>query len=194
MSSLRDLIALPRSRIVDAPLGEQVKIVGRVALATSPLVAPLTGRPCVFYDLVTYEETGKVVHRKMRGVSFFVEDRTGRALVRLRAPFRFLYVDFVRRRASKDAPGDVEALLHEDGLCTHTGSCATPLDRERKLRYQEGILAPDERVAVAGMTGREVDPDRKRDAGVYRDEATILLLRGSRTVPLLLSDIPAALA
>jgi hypothetical protein len=60
------------------------------------------------------------------------------------------------------------------------------------LRFREGILECDEKIAVVGGGIRDVDPEAKR--GAYRDENTVrLCLTGTPNNPLLISDDPRTL-
>src|ERR1041385_6201235 len=84
----RELRKARKYRIAEIPEGAPGRIVGRARGLSETLVGPLTGRPCVYYIAKVEQHTsnGKTSHwrtivTEFRGVSFVVEDGTGRAIV-----------------------------------------------------------------------------------------------------------------
>ena len=64
---------------------------------------------------------------------------------------------------------------------------------ERRRRFREGVLAPDERVAVVGVCRWEVDPSYFDGPSTYREPPRRPTLRAANGCELLVSDDPALL-
>ena len=182
----------PQRTIAGFSEGSAAKIVGRVAVANEALEAPLTGRQCVYYEAIVKKDEGEdstTLIREERGVPFFVEDDTGRALV--------------------DPHGATIAVVVDSHTCSGTFADPTAaekafLDRHeesgtgwifnRSLQYREGVLEPGELVAVLGRGVREPDPGGVHAARGYRDmPAMRLRMQSSDRQPLYISDDPSAL-
>jgi hypothetical protein len=142
----REIDRMPRVAIRDAGEHRRVKIVGKVRLAGKKLEAPLSQRPCTFYDARVDDESGNLL-RETQGYDFFVEDESGMALVKLEAATVVVKLD-----ARYESEG-LRATSHQEALLTrHRYS---PRGR---LTYREGTLTPGEIVAVVGTPYREPDP------------------------------------
>src|SRR5689334_5235669 len=84
---------LERTAICDAAELRRVKIVGKLRLAGKPLTAPLSSRPCCYFDARVFDENGERMLRETGGCDFFVDDGTGRALVRIKAAHPIVKLD-----------------------------------------------------------------------------------------------------
>ncbi len=120
----RALRKVPRVKVKDMRLHQTVRVVGKVRYADEPLIAPLSKRPCTFFEVMVEEGRAKgnrVVWEDIfcstRGRNFFIEDETGRAHV------KFEDVEVVINKDSdshstwlKKAPENFEAFLNEHGM------------------------------------------------------------------------------
>jgi len=177
--------------IAEAPEGSVVRIDGVIAEGAT-LIAPLTGRACVFY-LATIEEyvsngrsgSWRERVREHRGVPFAVEDGTGRALVDPTDALVDVDIDTTSKSGTLDDPTDTEAAF----LQRH-GQKGAGWIFNKRLRYREGVFQIGERIAVMCQPVREPDPEAAaRAAAGYRDPApTRLRIGGSPAHPILLSD------
>lgn len=175
------LVALP-----DDTFG---KVVGTARVLEDTLIAPISGRPCLFYLVVVTADGGSdasAVLREAVGVPFVIEDDTGRAEV---------------------DPRDAEILLVQDRfrICgpndPTTAEEAALLARHGKTRpsrttywYRESIIEPGERVAIFGAGGREPDPDAPPTAEYRGAPAMRLRMSNARSFKLLISDDPKLIA
>jgi hypothetical protein len=180
-----------RVAIADAAEGVTIEIAGTI-VSGATIEAPLTGRACVHYDLEIVEESrgtgapGLGVRRgyglhitpgrlhEVRGVTFTIEDDTGRALIDP-AGAEIHPVAIAREMTIGDPTVRQRALLVQHHM------------HARQNRFREGVLAIGDRVAVIGTAVREPDPDGAARAHGYRgDTPTRLRLGGSAKHPLVI--------
>lgn len=187
--ALRDT---PRSAIRDAKNGDVVKLVGRVRPAAQPLVAPMAGCDCTFYDVtvqrVQSSATGRQwveLIRERRVVDFLVEDGTGRAFVR-GSELRFALV--------KDADLDpiLKGELEPDdiALLRRHGHESSDRSFEQGLRYKEVRFETGDTITVAGRVRRERDPDPTEAGTGYRDGPKRVVLEPFLNGFVLVTDDP----
>lgn len=177
--------------IADAPEGEAVRLDGRVADGET-LIAPLTGRRCVFY-VATIEENvdprGGWIERvrETRGVRFTVDDSTGRLIVDPAQAQIDVDIDRTSHSGFLDNPTPAEAGFLERHKLQPSGRYFN-----RRFRYCEGVFEIGEPIAVMCYPIREPDPDAVSRTFVgYRELApTRLRVGGSSEHPILLSDAP----
>ncbi len=181
--------------ISEAQAGQVVRIIGAVKPIGEPLRAPLSGKPCVFFE-VTVEEhrsdgskTGSwtEIIRETDVADFLVEDGTGRALVKTNA-MKVLPVKDTELQSGflKDAKPELEAFLQRHGQKSQG------VLFNKSLRYKEGVFEPGERVSVLGLGKWEQDPDPQEAGTGYRDVPKRLVLSAIDDArPLLASDEPA---
>lgn len=179
-----------RSSIAKAKEGLTVKIFGHVRSAGGSLEAPLTGEPCVLYDVQTEVLTRRgtweteLVDRK--ALEFYVEDASGRALIRTSRPEVFLVRDrYVESRALGEDGAIAGRYLSSHGL----GQAPDPTERQ----ISEGKIEEGESVVVLGVGRweRDPNPDPHR-AGDYRNTPRILVLEDVGDLALVISDDPDA--
>jgi len=187
----RRLRNAPRVDIAALGDGQEARVVGRV-VPMQTMAAPLSGRPCVFYDITVeqYRSNGRssgswhTILRERRGVPFLVEDGSGRALVDPEgAQIAVVHDSTTRSGTLDDASPQEEALLARHGLKSQGWVL------NKRLRYNEGVFEPGETVAVLGAGVREPDPSAVAAVQGYREALpTRLRLGGSQRFPLHLSD------
>jgi hypothetical protein len=189
-STLRRLRATPQLPIGQVPEGTEVRIRGRVEPLSPPGQAPLTGRACVFYEVIVEEKRGgKNKHwvrviREIHGVPFAVVDDTGRAIVDASGAKLALHHDVTTRSGTLD-----DADAREQALLARHNIAATGWVFNKTMRYSEAVIEPGETVVVAGQGIREPDPDAVGQVAGYREGLpTRLRLTSSATFPLYVSD------
>lgn len=188
--ALRSRSSVP---IAEARARSRVKVVGRVVAVGEPLSAPITGRPCVHWQLVieSKQRSGKSdlwveVLRRQGVQDFFVADETGRALVRPGESWQFAAE---ADRAPASPAAEIEPRLW-DFLRAELETIPEAAMGTR-LRCREGVYEIGEEVAVIGRATLEPDPDPPPErAGSYREPPKRLCLDPSAKLPLLASDDP----
>lgn len=185
-SPLRKLGAVKSRLIREALDGEPVKVFGVARAAKEPLVAPLSGRECVAWE-VKVEEGGirdrvTTLIRAKDVCDFVLEDDSGRALVKPLTSELAIDRDQTYSLGS-DASPRLEAFLEEHRVDKSV------LGFTRNLTFREGVLAVGEEVAVLGMGRWEADPDpRPDDAGDYRKAPRRFVMEDDAEVKLTISD------
>jgi hypothetical protein len=184
-----------RVSIAEAKAGEIVRVAGKVK-ALGPLhAAPLSGRPCVYYEVSVeeYRSSGKsgkwveIIH-DTDGSDFLVVDATGKARVSTREMKALIVRDHKRESGTlNEAPPDLEAYLARHGRKSKGWIF------NRNIRYREGVLAPGEEVVVLGEAAWEQDPDPTEAGTGYRNSPKRLVLRSRPDGLLLASDEPELL-
>lgn len=184
-----------RVSIGEAVAGQVVRIAGKVQ-ALGPLYAsPLSGRPCVFYEVSVeeYRSSGKsgkwveIIH-ETESSDFLVVDDTGKARVSTREMKALVVRDHLRESGTLNAaPPELEAYLARHGKKSKGWIF------NKNIRYREGIFAPGELVVVLGEAAFEQDPDPTEAGAGYRDVPKRLVLRARPDGLLLASDEPELL-
>lgn len=174
---------------VDGTIG---KIAGRVKCPGEPLHAPLSGRPCVYYEVVVEAHraggrTGvwRELIRESKARDFVIEDEAGVAWVVMRGA-EVAVVKEAHHRAGtlEDPTPELEAFLVKHG------TPSKGFIHDRKYRYLESVVEPGEEVMICGFGAREPDPDPAQVTGGYRDNALRLVLTGGHATPLYITDDP----
>ena len=172
--------------IVDLGDGQTGRIVGRAQLHRDHLVAPLSGRRCLYY-VATIEQSKygtdiwTLLATEQIGVPFAVTDGTGRAIVdATHAQVAFEFDHQSESRTVEELDDAQRTLLTRQRI--------DPLDR--LLRYAEAIVTDGKRVTVLGAGTREPDPDAPPELAYRGAQPTRLRFTGSRRHPLVMSDAP----
>jgi hypothetical protein len=162
---IRAIASIPRKKIADVKDGETVRIVGKLALHGEPLVAPVSARPCAFYE-AKIEEKEQVEDRtswrsiveEVRGTDFVLDDGSGLARVSMAKADVVVVHDsrllegFLKEKAAPEV---------EQFLARH-GQKSVVDGRARELHYVEGVLEAPEEVAAAGKARWEPDGAGKK--------------------------------
>ena len=192
----RGMGAVPEVAIEEVEEGALVRIVGPVE-GEETVTAPMSLRDCVHWRLVVEERRGgkhrywHALVEEEEGVDFFVNDETGRALVRHELTRGVLredgsgYTDVFA-----EPPPELVELLEARGIPMMDGSV------RRTIRYREGVAEIGEPVAVVGVGRWERDPTEKARPGEgYREMAhaeRLVMHKPDADTPVLLSDLRAA--
>lgn len=165
------------------------KVVGATRPVGETLTAPISGRPCVFYEVTVRQDHGKssstIVH-ELRGVPFFLEDGSGRALVDPRGADVVLTQDFSSSSGSFD-----DATPVEEAFLQRHGKESKGWMFNKSLTYKESVIEIGETVAVLGAGVREPDPDALPAADYRSALPTRLRLTNARDHKLVISDVPS---
>ncbi|MFO0613641.1 MAG: GIDE domain-containing protein [Polyangiaceae bacterium] len=182
---------------VRRPIGElgpgmAAKVIGRVVpVETGLLQAPLSGRPCVFYEAVVEEHvsSGRSSHwveriRESNRVDFALDDSTGVVRVSSREQ-----MDYLAERDSEQRSGTFnDAAPHLEAFLARHGMKSQGWVFNKSLRYREGVFEPGEAVAVVGVVEHEDDPDGSAEAQGYRATARRAVLKAPAGGALVASD------
>lgn len=177
-----------------------VEVVGQAVPAVEALTGPLSQRRCLGWE-ITVEEyivselevhfrenrregNWRTILHEQEIRDFFVEDQTGRVLIRAGYPDLTLAKDQGYRSALfSDSPPEVVAFLK-----AHGQKPTTALGENRMLRYREGVLTEGERVQVTGVVRQELDSEAGAATG-YRSSPTRLVIEKPPQEPLKVTDI-----
>ena len=175
-----------RCPIADLQEGQTARIVGQAQEYRDHLIAPLSGRRCLYY-VATIEQSKygtdvwSAFGSEERCVPFAVSDASGRAIVDATNARVALQLEFQSISRSVDELDDAQrALLARQRI--------DPL--HRLLRYAEAIITEGAVISVLGAGTREPDPDRPPESAYRGGQPTRLRLTSSRRYPLVISDHP----
>lgn len=182
----RNMRKVPACNIADVKDGKIAKIVGNAKLSEGLIVAPISGRPCIAFELIIEREKrsskGRVKKETMLEdeniVDFIIEQGDDKIMVISR------YNELILRTDRKFYGGflnnpDQRLLnylkLHNIPYSGRIGSSV--------LSFKEGILAPDEKLAVVGTI--QLNSYEHKDV----NNKNIPIIYGVKKNPLLISDI-----
>jgi hypothetical protein len=187
----RTLSDRPRTRIGDGTDGV-VRLTGRVRRRGELLKAPVSGRPCVAFQLLVEGDNGDGWDKLLESRDarpFVIADETGEALVDTAGGPFHLALNSDERGGTGLFDQIGEAQLQ---AVMSVGTFESPGRARGKRRYREGILCEGETVAVGGRGLREVSPEAT--SVNPRELPRWLVLRGTADEPLLISDSLDAIA
>ncbi|HTF03895.1 MAG TPA: hypothetical protein VK826_07715 [Bacteroidia bacterium] len=174
-------------KIGDFKSGEVGKIKGQIVFAGRTIIAPLSGRECVYYHIEVEERNsgGKnsrwlpvIDEKKKADVVLF--DGENYAVVVDRKAQTYIFPDASFTSGSfDDALPEMEKYLE-----THKKKSTGILGFNKTMRYTEGILEEDEWCAVAGQ-GRWVTPGKVR---LKLPVERVLLISSAPNVEVFLTD------
>ena len=190
---LREFKKTRKKSINSIKRNEYAKIIGKAKHVGEPLVAPLSGRKCVYYHVVV-EVKGNKSWRKIiddvESQDFFISAASEMAIVKtsnLRVDSKYIHLvkDFSKNSGfRKDAPANLEAYLKK-----HSKKSTGLFGVNKQMRYREGVIEIDENIAVKGMA--EWESLREPIKGYSYSK--ILTLTGTKKQKLLVTDEPKAL-
>ena len=155
--------------------GRPRRIAGMVVAVGEPLIAPLTGRACVFYETRVVRAVGLGMEpwdikytfaSETRGVPFLIDDGTGTAVVDPASSRRLLELDIDRWSTERD--DDTAA---EDAFLTQFGRRRRGLLFEKRLHFTESIIEVGERIAVVGVPRHEPAAPTSSDSPYRQHDA-----------------------
>jgi hypothetical protein len=187
----RALAAERRALVAEAE--GTVRLTGRVRRIGDLLQSPLSGRPCVAFEMVVSAKTtitspGAPDWLNLVDIQeacpFLVADESGEARIDTSGPFRLAVVHDRRGTTSwlDEYPGkhgELALYLEAAGVVT-TGWHG----RWKAFHYREGVIAEEQIVTVGASSVHEPDPTVRSDP---RSVPERLVLRGREDSPLLIS-------
>lgn len=172
---------------------EYTKIIGKAQAITPPLIAPLSGRTCVYYHVIVEikrDKKWKNIIDDVECQNFFIATNIERAIVKtfdLDNANKQIYLikDFNKNSGFRNDPSEkLESYLKANNK---TGKSLFGLNR--KMRYREGIIELNEDIAVKGIAQWQTLTE-PIDGYSY---SKILTLTGTKKQKLLITDEPKAL-
>lgn len=146
----RRMPATPIAALADHQVG---RIVGHVAGSEQPLIAPLTGRPCVLYQLVVYKPAGRggwsVCTTDRSGTPFTVSDRGATAIVDPLHSRIAVADDHSEECNAVDGP-----TLEQTAVLMNHGLRLKGWFLYRKYRFEESMIAIGDPIGVIGAAVR----------------------------------------
>jgi hypothetical protein len=182
LDPVNDMRSVRRVRIGAISAESLVRIAGRVAPREALVTAPLSGRPCVAYDLeidLARERTS--VRRDSCFTPFYVQDESGRALI---LPPCLVVVLAERARVEsivRDLPPAVQAQIGEQYEEYPEYDW-----RSFRVRAVERRIEPGEQLTVVGWARRSTIADDA--AAGYRDSSDVVVVESEEGAPLSISD------
>lgn len=185
----RKLRKTPSKEIKDFRNGDVAKIVGKVEFAKKPLIAPLSGRECTYYNILVEKQVSngkssswKKIIKEEISQDFIIREKDKIALIDTQNVKSYLVPDKkFSSGAFNDATPNLESYLHKHGH-ESTGL----LGFNKSIRYKEGVLEKGETVAVVG-TGKWTETSE-----IFPNER-ILKVISQPEKPVFLSDDPSTL-
>ena len=172
---------------------EYAKVIGKAKYVNQPLIAPLSGRQCVYYHIIV-EVKGDKHWRKIiddvKTQDFFIETNSEMAIVKSsnlnKSSMRFHLVKDHKEKSGfrNDAPEKLEQYL-----ISHNKKSTGILGINKSMRYSEGVIELDETIAVKGVANWK-DLNEPIEGYSY---SKILTLIGNKKEKLLITDEPKAL-
>lgn len=150
----RKLQRAPHKTMAEFQNGDMAKVIGSVHAIENHLIAPLSGRKCVQYHIVIEKarsnedgDTWTTIVDEFVKSKFTITDRKNHAYINDMNVKHYIVKD--KEYSSgflKDATLPLEKYLSSKKI-----SVEGVLGFNKKLRYKEGILAPNEKVAALGQ-------------------------------------------
>lgn len=190
---LRELKKVRRKPVHSVRKNEYVKVVGKAKSVGKPLIAPLSKRKCVYYDVKIKEKRGKHWRNIVDDVQFqdfFLQAGTESAVIHLntrRESEKRIHLVADHTFSSgflKNTDEETERYLSQYGK-----NSAGALGFNKTMRFTERIIEVDEEIAAMGI-GKWTTIDTPIDG--YSD-SRVLALAGTEKQKLLITDEPKAM-
>lgn len=185
----RKLRKTPSKEIKDFRNGDVAKIVGKVEFAKKPLIAPLSGRECTYYNILVEKRVSngkssswKKIIKEEVSQDFIIREKDKIAIIDTQNIKSYLVPDKkFTSGAFNDATPNLESYLHKHG---HESKGF--LGFNKSIRYKEGVLEKGETVAVVG-TGKWTETSE------LVQNTRVLKIIAQNEIPVFLSDSPDTL-
>jgi len=155
---LRKLSKIPHKSVGGLKTNELTKVSGKALHVKAPLVAPLSGRKCVFYAIKIEKRVSngksshwKTVIKEEKIQEFFINNNGDFVIVRpTQSPENYLSFLVKDKKTSSgtfnDPTPEFELLLRRYGI-----DPVNLLGFNKPLRYREGVIEIGEKITVAGI-------------------------------------------
>ncbi|PBQ33585.1 hypothetical protein CNR22_17990 [Sphingobacteriaceae bacterium] len=187
---------IPEKKISEVIGGEIVRIRGKIKYFDKPMIAPLSGSECVYYH-VTLEEKSNDRHSTEGGIKLWstILDEEFAESVVIHNGKDYAYIDttivnsyLVMDKEWNSGYNRNATQRMEKFLESYKEKSTDYFDRNRELRYREGVLQKDEIISVAGKATWKNKNDFNFDIPVER----ILVISAHGSEPVYLSNEPFA--
>lgn len=180
---LRHGVRVPQQPIASLPDGERGRLVGTARGLHGTLIAPLSGRPCLYYLVLvkSVESSGaRELFTERKGIAFALEDASGSAIIDPARASVSLAFDYRDEVYLPDLPSPAQrALLLRNG---HSP------DGSDQLRFVEAVLSIGERTTVVGTGFRRPDVASPMELDYRSAPPPRLQLAASDATPLFISS------
>ena len=172
---------------------EYAKIIGRAKHVNQPLEAPLSGRKCVYYQVIVEVKGDKSWRRIIndeKHQDFFIESNSEMAIVKMsllqKSMKRFFLVKDYKEKSGfrNDATEKLERYLK-----LHNKKSTAFLGINKTVRYSEGVIELNEPITVKGVAQWKILNEPIEGYSYSK----ILTLTGTKKEKLLVTDEPKAL-
>ncbi|NND63168.1 MAG: hypothetical protein HKN48_08220 [Flavobacteriaceae bacterium] len=190
---LRELKKSKAESISKIQSGDYVKLKGNALKVIEPLVAPISGRECIFYQVLIEKKGSKNSWHKVVDATetqdFFLGQQGEMVMVKMDIPRSetqiYLEKDNVQNSSTFAEPS--QRML--DYLEKNGASHKNILGFNRRMRYKEGIIAIDEKIVIKGIAQWK---SLKQPIEGY-SFSKILSLTGTKDQKLIITDLKKAL-
>ena len=167
---------------------EYAKIIGRAKHVNQPLEAPLSGRKCVYYQVIVevkgYKSWRRIINNE-KHQDFFIESNSEMAIVKISSLQKsmkrfFLVKDYKEKSGFRNDA--TEKLQHYSKSTAFLGINKT-------MRYSEGVIELNEPITVKGVAQWKILNEPIEGYSYSK----ILTLTGTKKEKLLVTDEPKAL-
>ena len=180
VDDIADMRSVPLVRLGEILAEDVVRAAGTVAPADSLLVAPVSGRPCVYYEVVVrlaYDAEPIIASSDI--CAFDLDDGSGRAYVQPPCPIIIVAERVRDTGAPESVPATLQAWLEEN-------HASDDWREAKRLHWSERRIEPGDRLGLVGFARREVA--REGALGGYRDAPSQVVFETDERAPLSLSD------
>lgn len=190
---IRELKKSRRKPISQVREKEYAKVIGKAKHVNEPLIAPLSGRKCVYYEVLverSNDDSWDTVIEDSKSQDFFIENNSELAIVK--AAFvnnDSKRVHLVQDHEQKSGFLNDATIKLDSYLARHNESSTGLLGLNKTLRYKEGIIALNETIAIKGIA--KWKPLNEPIEGY--SYSRILTFEGNSEQKLLITDAPKAL-
>ncbi|PTM07531.1 MAG: hypothetical protein DA407_10310 [Bacteroidetes bacterium] len=155
---IRKLSKIPHKSIGGLKTNELTKVTGKALHVKSPLIAPLSGRKCVFYSINIEKRVSsgknshwKTVIKEAKTQEFFINNNGDFVIVRpTQSPKNYLSFLVKDKKATSgtfnDPTPEFESLLRRYNV-----DPVNFFGFNKRLRYSEGVIEIGEKITVAGI-------------------------------------------
>ena len=187
---IRELQKTRKKQITGVKENEYAKVIGKALHVHEPLIAPLSGRKCVYYYVHIQRKGDKSWHtfiKEEKAQDFFLEVNGEMAIIKPNSVPKktFVVEDFETKSGSfNDATPELERFLNKHGK-----ESKGFFGFNKTLRYKEGIIELKEDIAVKGIGKWK----RLKEPIEGYNYSKILTLTGNDKEKLIITDLPEGL-
>ncbi|GAA4276638.1 hypothetical protein [Aquimarina mytili] len=183
---------IPEKNILLAKENEYIKVIGNTNPIDEPLIAPLSKRRCVYYQ-ITVEQVGEsgvnnrntnVIIDEEKCINFSIESLESKAIVKTTSleDSRMVHLKKDRKFTSdiwNGASDNLQTYLNSKGMKS------TFFGLSKSMAYYESVIEIGEKIAVAGMA-HWIESDHKLDQYSSKN----LCISGNKANKLLITNDP----